>query len=205
MHELNRTPSLRLQTADVFNSGYSDERSHVGMGMPSVPMKQEQVFTPVTPFQQQARYNPGFNQTPLQYNFTSDGNVQDTPLNVVTPSIVRAARLASNNQLASPFSTPGSIGGYQSQHGTPTQRFHQAIAPALFHSVPIIGNDPEANRSFAQQSTSDSVSSHPMSIDEDMRIMTGGIDLSFNNISEASMQGQENANGFENQVYTNGA
>jgi hypothetical protein len=204
--ESNRNPSLRLHTADVFNLGYSDERSHTGMGMPSVPMKMEQPFTPATPQRQQARYNLMYTPNPLQYTFSPDGSAQTPSLNVGTPSIVRAARFASNNMLGSPFSTPASAGAYQSQQGTPTHHFPQFNAPALFHALPI-ATDSEGDRTFLQQDTSNSVASHPMTVDDDMRMMTGGIDMSFNNMSEASMQGQENAHGneFESQVPNNEA
>jgi hypothetical protein len=167
--------------------------------MPSVPMKTEQVFSPATPQRQQVRYNTMYTQTPLQYVFSPDGTIQDPSANVITPSIVRAARFASGNMLGSPFSTPASDGAYQSLQGTPTQHFHHVNAPGLFHSLPM-ATEPEGNKSFLQQDSSNSVASHHMSVDDDMRMMTGGIDMSFHNMSEASNHGQENGNGFENQV-----
>ena len=200
--ESNRNPSLRLHTTDVFNPGYSDERSHIGVGMPSVPMKTEQFFTPATPQRQQVRYNPMHTQTPLQYVFSPDGTIQDHSANAITPSIVRAARFASGNMLGSPFTTPVSAGGYQSHQGTPTHHFHHINAPGLFHSLPM-AIEPEGDKNFLQQESSNSVASHPMSVDEDMRMMTGGIDMSFQNMSEASIHGQETGNGFEHQVNGN--
>ena len=201
--ESNRNPSLRLHTTDVFNAGYSDERSHIGVGMPSVPMKTEQVFKPATPQRQQVRYNPMYAQTPLQYVFSPDGTIQDPSANAITPSIVRAARFASGNMLGSPFSTPASAGGHQSLQGTTTHNFHHVNTSGLYHGLPM-ANESEGRKSSVQQDSANSVTSHPMSVDDDMRMMTGGIDMSFHNMSEASMHGQENGSGFGNQVNGNG-
>jgi hypothetical protein len=124
-------------------------------------------------------------------------------LNVVTPSIVRAARFASNNQnpLGSPFGTPASAGVYQSQsqQGTPTHHIHHAHPQQLFAGTPMNEQEP-----------AHSVVSHPMSMDEGM--MTGGMDMSYQ-MSEVAMQaGGENGNGnvngngngYNEQSFTNG-
>lgn len=187
---MNRNQSLRLHTNDVFHNGYSDERSHAGMGFPSVPMKQEGMYTPSTPQRQQStRFNPMYAQTPNQYNF-SPGSLQDTPLNVVTPSIVRAARFASNNPLGSPFGTPASAGGYQSQQGTPTHHY-QAQPQQLFAPTPLV----------EQAETNHSIASHPMSMDEGM--LTAGVDMSYN-MSEVTIQpGADSANTYHEQSFAN--
>jgi hypothetical protein len=47
-----------------------------------------------------------------------------------------------------------------------------------------------------------STGSQHLSMDDEMRMMSGGIDMDFKDMSEVSMQNVDPGTGFENQMYT---
>jgi hypothetical protein len=156
----------------------------------------------MTPQRQQVQGN-AYHQTPTHHY--AYGMAQATPITAITPSIVRAARFASHHGLSSPFSP--SAGGYNhSQESTPIANPNayqqQATPQQMLQGSSLLPSTPDV-KPFQQQSNDmASTGSQHLSMDDEMRLMSGGIDMDFNDMSEVSMQNVDPGTGFENQMYT---